>query len=147
MIATIGHDKAAGSPSAKEISMVPSDSLVESLHVLFIFYLCPALVTVLQGMTWKQMAVIERGAMFGFSAFTTSARLTDTTVIVNGSNAVLLKIPPPLPQPPGKEVISELCEFAAKLARQEADDVAAFLLRERTRPVSQMINSHFKASL
>ncbi len=126
--------------------MVSSDSLVESLHVLFIFGVCSALMIMLQGMTWKQMAVIERGAMFGFAAFTSCANLTDTTVIVNGSNAVLLKIPPPLPQPPGKEVVSELCELAAKLARQEAEDVAAFLLRERSRPVSQMINSHFKAS-
>ena len=31
MIATIGHDKAAGSPSAKEISMVPSASFVNAV--------------------------------------------------------------------------------------------------------------------
>ena len=101
------------------------------------------LVTAVQGAAWKQMAVLNPGAMFGFAAFLASGALSEVTVIVRGAEAVLLKLPLP-PQAAGKEAASELRDVAEAMARQEAADVAEFLARERARSVSSLPNTHFK---
>jgi hypothetical protein len=89
------------------------------------------------------MAVLEPGAMFGFSALLACGGLSEATVIVRGAAAVLLKLPPP-PQAAGKEAASELRDVAEAMARQEAADVAEFLTRERMRLGSGLPNTHFK---